>query len=403
MELGELYIEPGSIEIPAGTPIIAKVTNAGQLQHDLVLEETGVGTELLDGGSSGTAEFGPFESSVTLICSVPGHAQAGMTLNVVVLDAPPGTDHAPEGGGGDAAEIDPNATPGPDWQPRDPLLPPVEGEPGTVRQINFSMTETVIEVAPGVTQELWTFENQVPGPVLRGNVGDIFEITVTNDGEIPHSIDFHASKVAWDDEMRTLLPGESLVYRFEAKHSGVFMYHCGTAPALHHVGNGMYGAIVINPPNLPPVDHEFLFVQSEFYLGPEGEPGDLTKMQNDAWDAVIFNGYFNHYSHAPLRIEPNERVRAWVLDVGPSENSSFHVIGTVFDTVFKEGALILQPDETSGGAQTIDLQPAQGGYVEFTMDEAGLYPFVTHKFSNVGKGALGIFAVGVDPPGAVEH
>jgi len=100
----------------------------------------------------------------------------------------------------------------------------------------------------------------------------------------------------------------------------------------------------------------------------------------------------------------HSRVRAWVLDAGPSENSSFHIVGTVFDTVFKEGALLLEPDETQGGAQALDLQPAQGGYVEFTMDEAGLYPIVTHKFSNVGKGALGLFQAGeVAATGSMAH
>jgi nitrite reductase (NO-forming) len=288
--------------------------------------------------------------------------------------------------------IDPNAAPPAGWVPRDPALPVAQS--ATVHEVTFRMTETVIEIAPGVTQELWTFEDVVPGPVLRGKVGDIFNVTIVNEGKLGHSIDFHASKVAWNVEMRTIQPGESLVYQFEAKHAGIWMYHCGTAPALHHIGNGMFGALIIDPPGLPAVDHEFIFVQSEFYLGPDGQPGDLTKMQNDDWDAVVFNGYFNQYLHAPIRIEPNERVRAWVLNAGPSENSSFHIVGTIFDTVFKEGVLLLQPDATRGGAQALDLQPAQGGYVEFTMDVEGLYPIVTHKFSNVGKGALGLFQAG---------
>jgi nitrite reductase (NO-forming) len=265
-------------------------------------------------------------------------------------------------------------------------------------------TETTLEVAPGVTQQMWTFDDQVPGPVLRGKVGDVFNITLVNDGEIGHSIDFHASKVAWNDEMRTIGPGESLTYQFEAKHAGAFMYHCGTAPTLHHIGNGMYGAIIIEPADLAPVDHEFVFVQSELYLGPEGEPGDLTKMQNEDWDAVVFNGYVNQYKHAPIRVEPGQRVRAWVIDDGPSENSSFHIVGTVFDTVWREGRYLLQPDATNGGSQALDLQPAQGGFVEFTFDEAGLYPIVTHKFSNVGKGALGLFQAGdVELPEDAAH
>jgi nitrite reductase (NO-forming) len=194
--------------------------------------------------------------------------------------------------------------------------------------------------------------------------------------------------------MRTIQPGESLVYQYEAKHAGIYMYHCGTAPALHHIGNGMHGAIIIDPPDLAPVDREFVFVQSEFYFGPEGQPGDLAKMQNEDFDVVVFNGYHNQYFHRPIRVEAHERIRVWVVDNGPSENSAFHIVGTVFDTVYKEGAYLLRPGDLQGGSQVLDLQPAQGGFVEFEFDEEGLYLMVTHKFSNVGKGALGIFQAG---------
>ncbi len=317
-----------------------------------------------------------------------------MTLAIEVSGAPVAA--AGEGAGaadaGQAATIDFAAEPSPDWQPFDPTLAPAPG--GTTHDLTLRATETVLEVAPGVTQEMWTFNDQVPGPVLRGKVGDVFNITLVNEGAIGHSIDLHASKVAWNDEMRTIAPGESLVYQFEAKHAGTFMYHCGTAPALHHIGNGMHGAIIIDPPDLAPVDHEVVLIQHELYLGPDAAPGDLTKMLDDDWDAVVFNGYVNQYANAPIRVEPGERVRAWIMNNGPSENSSFHIVGTVFDTTFKEGAYQLQPDATRGGAQALDLQPAQGGFVEFTFDEAGLYPIVTHKFSNVTKGALGLFQAG---------
>jgi nitrite reductase (NO-forming) len=122
--------------------------------------------------------------------------------------------------------------------------------------------------------------------------------------------------------------------------------------------------------------------------------GDLTKMQKEEFDAVVFNGYWSQYKFSPIRVEPNQRVRVWVVDDGPSENSAFHIVGTVFDTVFKEGSYLLRPDARKGGSQVLDLQPAQGGFVEFSFDEAGLYPIVTHKFSNVGKGAIGLFQAG---------
>jgi nitrite reductase (NO-forming) len=290
------------------------------------------------------------------------------------------------------AEIDANDTPPDDFEARDPGLEPAPG--ATTHKLTLDATEEIMEVAPGVKQEMWTFGGQVPGPTLRGKIGDVFEITLVNKGKLGHSIDFHASKVAWDDEMRTIGPGEKLVYRFEAKHSGIFMYHCGTAPALHHIGNGMYGAIIIDPPDLPAVDKEYVFVQSELYLGDQEKVGDYNKMLGGFDDAVVFNGYHNQYLHRPIRIEPNERVRAWVLDAGPSENSSFHIVGTIFDTMYKEGAYTLRPGDTRGGAQALDLQPAQGGFVEFTMDERGAYPIVTHKFRNASRGALGLFQAG---------
>lgn len=244
----------------------------------------------------------------------------------------------------------------------------------------------------------------MPGPTLYGKIGDTFRITLTNSGTLGHSIDFHGSKVAWSDEMRTIQPGESLVYEFTADYAGAFMYHCGTAPTLHHIGNGMYGAIIIDPPELAPVDQEFVFIQSELYLGAEGQPGDLTKMMNDDWDAVVFNGYHNQFKHAPIRVDTDARYRVWVVDDGPSENSAFHIVGTIFDTVFKEGTYLLQPDDRQGGSQVLDLQPAQGGFVEFSFAEDGLDPFVTHKFSNPGKGALGFFAAGdVDTSALGSH
>lgn len=395
--LGDLFVQPGAIEVPAGQSITLTVTNEGAMAHDLKVLGTS-GTAMLDPGSTETVTIGPFDADTQAWCTVPGHKEAGMVLTISVAgdamthDGATANGAATDGAPSQSAAIDGQAAPGADWPPRDPrLAPPFTG---TVHEIALDATEELIEVAPGVTQMMWTFDGQVPGPVLHGKIGDLFRITLTNKGQMGHSIDFHASKVAWNDEMRTIQPGESLVYEFEAEFAGAYMYHCGTAPALHHIGNGMYGAIIIDPPDLEPVDEEFVLIQSELYLGPEAQPGDLTKMMNEQWDAVVFNGYHNQYKHAPIRVEAGKRYRVWVVDDGPSENSAFHIVGTVFDTVFKEGAYLLRPDGTRGGSQVLDLQPAQGGFVEFTFAEDGLYPFVTHKFANVGKGALGFFAVG---------
>ena len=406
--LADISITPTSVDVPVGKVVTVHLTNKGALQHDFKVDGT-TGVSLIDPGAKTDIQIGPFTSDTSAWCTVVGHREAGMQLAIHVL----GGSSAAAGNGGGAgtvtaapadhsAKIDGTKTPAHDWTARDPKLDPPAS--GSVHEVAMNAIEKKIEVAPGVTQLMWTFNGTVPGPVLHGNVGDTFRITLTNKGTMGHSIDFHASKVAWSDEMRTIKPGESLVYEFKAGYAGVYMYHCGTAPALHHIGNGMYGAIIIDPPGLATVDQEFVIMQSELYLGPEGQPGDLTKMIASKWDAVVFNGYWSQYKFAPIHVEKDKRYRMWVMDDGPNENSAFHIVGTVFDTVFKEGAYLLQPDATHGGSQVLDLQPAQGGFVEFTFSEDGLYPFVTHKFANPGKGALGFFAVGnVDTSALTGH
>ena len=393
IELGDIFVSPNHIEVAVGAPITLHVTNTGAISHDLKLN--GVeGLGLLAPGESGTIELAGLNADAEVWCTVPGHQAAGMMLHIAVegsvAASDPAANTAPVGPA--SAALDPQAEPSASWMPFDPAVKPAPG--GTEHKMDFHATEELIEVAPGVTQKMWTFNGQVPGPILRGKIGDVFTITLFNDGQMDHSIDLHASRVAWNDEMRSIAPGESLVYQFKADLAGMYMYHCGTAPALHHIGNGMHGAIIIDPPELAPVDHEFIIVQSELYFGPQNEPGDLAKMLDAEWDAIVFNGYANQYLLAPIRVETDERIRVWVLDVGPSENSAFHIVGTIFDTVYKEGTYLLQPDDRRGGSQVLDLQPAQGGFVEFSFAEDGLYPIVTHKFVNVGMGALGLFQSG---------
>jgi len=179
------------------------------------------------------------------------------------------------------------------------------------------------------------------------------------------------------------------------------MYHCGTNPALHHIANGMYGMVIVEPKEgLPKVDNEFALVQSEWYLGEQGQPADLTKAMAaaPAPDFVMFNGVANQYKDAPIQVGTGESVRVFVLNAGPSVDSSFHVVGTIFDTVVKEGVWLHKGNEGNWGSQAVDLAPAQGAIVEFTTAEDGLYPIVTHAFSFVGRGALGLFQAGDGDP-----
>jgi len=201
--------------------------------------------------------------------------------------------------------------------------------------------------------------------------------------------------------MRSIAPGEELLYEWTADYAGVWMYHCGTAPTLHHIANGMYGMVIVEPAEgLPKVDNEFAIVQSEWYLGPQGQPSDLTKASAAAAapDFVVFNGVANQYQNAPLQVGTGETNRIFVLDAGPSMDSSFHIVGTIFDTVIKEGIHLAKGNPGNWGSQAMDLSPAQGGIVEFTTAEDGKYPMVTHAFNLVGRGALGIVQAGDGDP-----
>ncbi len=392
---------PDTLRVPAGDSLQITVVNSGDDVHDLVLE-TGERTPRLSPGQSATVEIPVVGRDLAGWCSIAGHRQMGMVLVIEVDGAgdttaglgTPGehsghTDHGEGVEDTDAAEHpapDLMAQPGPGFRAYDARLAPASTS--RTHRVRLVVTETQAEVAPGVRQTRWTFGGTAPGPVLRGRVGDTFLVTLVNDGSIGHSIDFHAGALAPDRPMRTIAPGEELLYQFTATRAGIWMYHCSTMPMSMHIANGMFGAVIIDPPDLAPVDEEFVLVQSESSLGPQGGTADADAIAAGEHDLVSFNGYPMQYRHQPLTVGVGDRVRIWVLAAGPNVGSAFHVVGGQFDTVYREGASDLTPG--AGGSQVLGLFPAQGGFVELSLPEAGSYPFVSHVMSDAERGATGI-------------
>jgi nitrite reductase (NO-forming) len=416
VEAHDMRFSPSTVEVAAGTRLVIEVTNTDEGDvHDLVLD-SGADSGRLAPGESARVDVGVVGRDVAGWCSVLGHRQMGMVLTIEVTETNAGAasalghaghEHGPgaseEAGNGDRtgpspelaaresgiAHLDPSASPSAGFVAHDAELPPVEK--GRVHRHTFTVTETEREVAPGVTQRLWTYSGSAPGPVLHGRVGDTFEITLVNAGTTGHSVDFHAGSLAPERPMRTIAPGSSLVYRFTATRAGIWMYHCSSMPMSAHIANGMFGAVVIEPRDLPAVARSYLLVQSELYLGEQGGEVDVDKLAGGRPDAVVFNGYANQYDARPLAARVGERVRVWVLDAGPNRTTSFHVVGGQFDTTYAEGTYLLRPGE--GGAQALALAPAQGGFVELTFPEPGRYPFVSHIMVDAERGAHGLFEV----------
>lgn len=228
-------------------------------------------------------------------------------------------------------------------------------------------------------------------------------MTLTNGGSIAHSIDFHAARIAPNVAFRDIAPGESFTYRFKADDPGVYMYHCGTKPVLAHIANGMYGAIVVRPKNMPPADNEYVLVASEWYLNGDGikQPASLSMEKARAMmpDWTTFNGYANQYVTHPLTANPDDTTRFWVVAAGPTLDTNFHVVGTVFNRAWVNQDMTSPPQT---GVQTV-LVPAGGGAVfGLKIDEPGLYPFVSHAFAHVDLGQVGLLKVG-DPEGSASH
>jgi nitrite reductase (NO-forming) len=163
-----------------------------------------------------------------------------------------------------------------------------------------------------------------------------------------------------------------------------------------HIANGMYGAVIIDPPGLPAVDREYALVGAQLYAGAPDADAKTTAIRAGRPDGWMFNGTAAQYMHAPLPARTGERVRVWVVNAGPGDAIAFHIVGTQFDTVYKEGAWLLRPPEDGdppGGSQVLDLAPAQGGFVELSFPEPGHYPFMDHDMRHAENGAHGIFAV----------
>ena len=290
------------------------------------------------------------------------------------------------------------------WRTRQraPCFPPVPA--GELVKVHMTLKDMVVEIAPGVKYNTWAFDGHgAPGPIVHVREGQMVEMTLTNGGAIPHSIDFHAARIAPNVAFRDVAPGESFTFRFRANDPGVYMYHCGTKPVLAHIANGMYGAIVVEPATpLPKADREYVLVASEWYLNGDGvsEPAslDMNKARTTQPDWTTFNGYANQYVTHPLTSKPGETVRFYVVAAGPTLDTNFHIVGTILDRAWVNGDMT----QFQQGVQTVGVPAGGGAVFDVKIDDVGLYPFVSHAFAHVDLGQVGLLKVG-NPPGTMTH
>jgi nitrite reductase (NO-forming) len=251
----------------------------------------------------------------------------------------------------------------------------------------------------GTKYTFWTFNGHVPGPFIRVRVGDTIEVTLTNpkENKMVHNVDFHAvTGPGGGAAITSVAQGETKTARFKMLVPGLYTYHCAAPPVPDHIANGMYGLILVEPEKgMPKVDREYYVMQSEFYT--KGEFGDegLQEYSPEKGAAehptyVVFNGKVGALQppHA-LQANVGDTVRVYFGNIGPNLISSFHIIGTIFDRVYREGTLL----DATRNVQTTVVPAGSASIVELKTPVPGNFTLVDHSIFRIQKGALGTLTV----------
>ncbi|HEY0600384.1 copper-containing nitrite reductase [Brevundimonas sp.] len=266
--------------------------------------------------------------------------------------------------------------------------------------VNLETTEVIGQLENGTSYTYWTYNDRVPGPFVRVRVGDTVEVNMTNDADsvMMHNVDFHAVTGPGGGAAATNAnPGETKSFTFKALQPGLYVYHCATPMVAQHIANGMYGLILVEPEGgLPAVDHEFYVMQGELYTEEaQGTPGLLTESVERLLDEqptyYVMNGAFKALTgDNALKAEVGDTARIYFGVGGPNKISSFHVIGEIFDRVYRDASLTSAPITD---VQTVLVPPGGATVVDLKFEVPGSYIMVDHALSRVDRGAAGIIEV----------
>jgi nitrite reductase (NO-forming) len=385
-----------TLQVQPGDVVEITLVNGDGVMHDLAIDEFKVGSGMIEQqGQLKTVTFtADQEGEFVYYCSVPGHRQAGMFGKLIVGQP------APAAAAGASVVHHPADLPGPIGS----------RGPATVR-VDLTAKEVEGQLADGATFSYFTFNGSIPGPMIRVRLGDTIELHLKNEttSAFPHSIDLHAVTGPGGGAVFTQTnPGQETSFTFKALNVGLYVYHCATPSVAHHIANGMYGLILVEPAGgLPAVDREFYVMQGEVYTEqPFGSSGLLAfseaKMLAEAPEYFVFNGAAGALTQDTnlLRATVGETVRIFFGVGGPNATSSFHVIGEIFDRAYPFAALSSAPLED---VQTVTVPPGGATMVEFTLEVPGRYILVDHALSRLERGLAGFLMVDGPEDASIFH
>ncbi|RMD80503.1 MAG: nitrite reductase [Gammaproteobacteria bacterium] len=264
--------------------------------------------------------------------------------------------------------------------------------------VTLTAKETTVEIDnKGTKYPAWTFDGQIPGPVVRVRQGDVVDFTLINPStnKNSHSIDFHAAEVDVLDEFAPVKPGHKKHFKFVAKRPGTYMYHCGAPTMAQHIARGMYGIIIVDPKegyskDFPKPDREYVLIQGQYFPNAEDKQAMI---ENRGWAGSLINGKMFHYDpvHDPnaslvLQSKPGERVRIYFVNANINMPVAFHPIAGIWDRVYVNG----NPKNVLYDVQTYNVAVAEADAFDIVSpaDRETNNAIVDHTMSAAMRGAI---------------
>ena len=258
-------------------------------------------------------------------------------------------------------------------------VPPARVDGATERTI--TVVQRPIEIAAGQTLDAWTFDGTIPGPVLCVTAGNRLSLTVRNRTAHPHNLHTHGAHDPSVDGWEPIPAGGEYTYSIDPSPAGLYPYHCDVMPSAQHIGRGLYGALIVDPPVPRPAAIERVLILGGFDLNGDG------RSELFGWNGVA--GYFARH---PIKVPVGALVRLHVINLVPDEPvATFHLHAQTFD-VFRSGTRSV-PDEHT---DVVSLTLGERAMLEMRFPVAGRYMFHPHQARMAERGAMGWIAA-VDP------
>lgn len=247
-----------------------------------------------------------------------------------------------------------------------------------VREFEVFARSTTVQLNAAISYISWNLNNRIPGPTFRATEGDRLRIIFHNQDGSSHSLHFHGTHPMEMDGMKAIRRGQTMVYEFDAEPYGVHPYHCHVAPVARHVSKGLYGMLIIDPPEGRPPADEMILVMGGY---------DLEDKQNNSLYA--FNGIPNYYRDRPITIYQDQLIRLYLLNMVEFDPVlTFHIHANMFQ-IYPTGRG-LKPREES---DVITMGTAERHILEFSYKYLGKYMFHPHQDEIADNGCMGFFEV----------